>query len=92
MDTKDELVTILLEVRRGNKVIMRMGCSPRGPAVWSAPTPDADIITPDGFLTEILVLPSLRGSKWQEVPEAPPLPTYSLTEAKRQEILDRLPF
>lgn len=61
-----EPVIIVTEVRRGGKAIFSMYSSPRGLGVWSAPTPDADIMTPDGPICEIIVQPSLRrpGYSW----------------------------
>jgi hypothetical protein len=59
-----EPVHIYLEVRRGDKVLLRMGAVPGGPSVWDASTPMADIQTPQGPLRNITILSSIRGEEW----------------------------
>jgi hypothetical protein len=89
----DEPVSILVEVRRGKTVLMRMGAGVTGPAIWSAPTPMADIQTPQGPLCEILILPSLRAHHWRiDTSDEKPVPAQILTAEQAAELEEILPF
>jgi hypothetical protein len=72
-----EPVTFILEVRRGNKVVHRMGAVPGAPSEWSSPSALADIQTPQGPLRGILIVSCIRGQEESVIPDNFPVPGFA---------------
>jgi hypothetical protein len=93
-----EPVTIEVKVRRGKSTIMQFALNPRASYTWNSWTPDQDILTPEGGLCELIVLPTLRhdGNLWRNgIPaflEEESLATRPLDLQAIQELEEELPF
>lgn len=65
-----EPVNLLLKVTHGAKTLLQLAHVPGGYSVWSAPTPLADLPTPQGPLCEVQIISAIRSPNWQEAPSS----------------------